>query len=376
MIIEFFCSVTGTRFLERMLDEFRNAGHTVRVVNVLSDEDYRRKKSRLGQIWMRWLMYGWYPFKVTCYLIWVPVQPGTVRMTVTTPFYAPALVQMLSRWKRAPTMCLLYDVFPDALIVAGKIKPHSAVAKLLAAVTRYSIRSSSVTIYLGKRLMEHAEKAYGPSRARAVIPVGSDGEFLDSEPAPVCAGQRVRILYAGSMGHVHEIDTIAALFESTLPTEFEFHFHASGSNYSRLKERLIQMPKQPQNNISLGGPVLDGIWRGVMSEAHISLVTMCPGAEKVVFPSKAYSSLMAGHAILAICSRDSDLAELVLSHDCGWQVKPGNTQELRNILQSIQRDKAELNEKRRNAYTIGHRFFEMRTVAASYMALAKRILPS
>jgi len=38
---------------------------------------------------------------------------------------------------------------------------------------------------------------------------------------------------------------------------------------------------------------------------------MAPGAEQVVMPSKTYSAMMAGQAVLAIAPEESDLVDLI-----------------------------------------------------------------
>lgn len=54
----------------------------------------------------------------------------------------------------------------------------------------------------------------------------------------------------------------------------------------------------------------------------VALITMRPGAERVVMPSKTYSAMLAGQAILAIDLLESDLVDTILKHDCGWVVTP------------------------------------------------------
>jgi len=50
---------------------------------------------------------------------------------------------------------------------------------------------------------------------------------------------------------------------------------------------------------------------------------MTPGAEQVVMPSKTYSAMMVGQAILAIALVESDLVDLIKTAGCGWCVEPG-----------------------------------------------------
>ena len=75
-----------------------------------------------------------------------------------------------------------------------------------------------------------------------------------------------------------------------------------------------------------------------MESADVALVTMVPGSETVVMPSKTYSAMMAGQAILAIAPEDSDLVDLIKAAECGWWVAPGAVAGLAAALDQISAD--------------------------------------
>jgi glycosyltransferase involved in cell wall biosynthesis len=127
-----------------------------------------------------------------------------------------------------------------------------------------------------------------------------------------------------------------------------------------------------------------------MLSADIGLVTMRPGAETVVMPSKTYSAMVAGQAILAVCCLNSDLADLVLEHDCGWVVVPeaagaaslvsllpgrvfSGAAGLREVLGLIASDPEQLQRKRANAYDAGHRLFSAAVVAKQWSDLLGQV---
>ena len=121
--------------------------------------------------------------------------------------------------------------------------------------------------------------------------------------------------------------------------------------------------------ITWGTALPEDSWQQAMKQAQVALVTIAPGAERVVMPSKTYSALVAGQAILAICRRASDLADLVIRHDCGWVVEPGDLAGLSHALNRIAQNPGELWAKRRNAFAAGHRHYDMGVVAETWMKL-------
>jgi glycosyltransferase involved in cell wall biosynthesis len=74
------------------------------------------------------------------------------------------------------------------------------------------------------------------------------------------------------------------------------------------------------------------------------------GSDTVVMPSKTYSAMMAGQAILAIAPEDSDLVDLIKAEDCGWWVEPGDVDGLAAVVAAIQSDAEGLLKKRERAY--------------------------
>jgi glycosyltransferase involved in cell wall biosynthesis len=361
--IEVYNSVGGAAFFQALLGAWEGAGARVVCHYAVSDPALRSPRGRLGRLALRWHMYAG-----QASMCWHGVRTergrSPLRVVTTNPFFAPALVARAARGRGA-TINLVYDLFPEALIQAGTIGSESWMARKCAAITRFSLRECAATVFLGHRLRAYAEEAHGSARRAIVIPVGADGQpFRDSSPALLPKGVRPRILYAGQMGRMHEVDTLAAVWTAPEAASVDWTFHASGPGYRRLKKVVTLRP-----GVVLGAALADATWQQIMRQAQVALVTIAAGAERVVMPSKAYSALVAGQAILAICRRTSDLADLVRQHDCGWVVEPGDHDGLRWVLNCIARDPAAVWAKRRNAFEAGHRHYDTAKVAEAWMNL-------
>lgn len=363
MAVEVYASVGGAAFFERLQAEWRCAGATVTPHHGISQEDYRRAKGWTGRAALRWRMYPGFAWKC-----WREARRGgggsTVRVVTTNPFFAPALIARLSRGRGA-TVNLLYDLFPEALIQTGTIGADTLLARRCAAITRFALRECTATVFLGARLRAHAEAIHGPARRGVVIPVGADGRpFRNFPPQESPPGARPRILYSGQMGRMHDVDTLLAAWGRPEAAGVDWVFHATGTGYDRLR----RAPGAPAGVI-WGAGLPEVAWQEAMKRAAVALVTIAAGGERVVMPSKTYSALVAGQAILAICRRDSDLADLVVRHDCGWVVEPGDYAGLVNILTRVADHPDELMAKRQNSFVEGHRLYDMTPVAAEWTSL-------
>ena len=123
-----------------------------------------------------------------------------------------------------------------------------------------------------------------------------------------------------------------------------------------------------EDRLLIGGGLSNKAWITAMQSSQIALVTMSEGSQEVVMPSKAYSAMMAGQAILAVAPVDSDLADLIEVANCGWRVDPGDSQGLLECLTIIESDKNLLLEKRQNAYRVAHEEFGQGSLAKKWVA--------
>jgi hypothetical protein len=170
------------------------------------------------------------------------------------------------------------------------------------------------------------------------------------------------------MGAMHDTDTVAAALGGGNSGGVQWRFQASGSGYAKLRRM-----RSGEGGVSWGEQLGDSDWQTAMKLAQVALVTIAPGAERVVMPSKTYSALVAGQAILAVCRRESDLADLVLRHDCGWVIEPGDAAALRSTVAAIAGRPDELLTKRRNAFAAGQRHYDMASIAADWLALFREL---
>jgi glycosyltransferase involved in cell wall biosynthesis len=133
-----------------------------------------------------------------------------------------------------------------------------------------------------------------------------------------------------------------------------WRFHCSGPKRAALEAERAALPEGLQQQIQLGGGLDQAAWVAAMEDADAALVTMVRGSETVVMPSKTYSAMMAGQAILAIAPEDSDLVDLIKAADCGWFVEPGDVAGLARVVEAMSADPALLLAKRERAYEYAH----------------------
>jgi len=184
--------------------------------------------------------------------------------------------------------------------------------------------------------------------------------------------QPVRALYCGNLGRMHDVDTLVGALHGGLPETLEVNFRGNGAGF-RLLEDAVQ-ERNLGGRVSVGGNLKEADWIAAMRGADVALVTMKPGAEGVVMPSKTYSALAAGQAVVAICPEASDLADTIRTHDCGWVVAPGDVNRLSRLFADIVNRPDELLLRRQNAWRAGQQVFDQRVLAKAWIAVLENAL--
>lgn len=371
--VEFWSSVELGGFLRGLVRELRAQGLDVRHRFEVSESDYRFAHGAVARGALRWRSYVSYPRHLR-HELRADAAPNIV-VVCTNTFYAPAIALRAARRRGLRVVNWVFDLFPDVLVESATIRSGGFWDRRLAQLARTTFRDAAANVFLGERLKAFAMNRFAEIPRAWVIPVGADGEaFRTDVPQPRSLAGPVRILYCGNLGRMHDTATIVQLLGQSPPAGWTMEFRGHGAGFRRLAQ--LVGANHPESPVSFGPSVPDAEWPQVLKAADVALVTMKRGAEGLVMPSKTYSAMVAGQAILAICPRASDLADTVLRHDAGWVVEPGDVAALREILVGFGERPLETLQKRRNAFAAGHQAYDQRALARPWSDLLASLGPA
>lgn len=375
--VTFWSSVESDAFMSGLLRTLSARGFRVRQRYAIGALTYRGARTTIARAAVRLRAYLEYPLRLAWALS--TSTAGEVHVVTTNPFFGP-WIALLAAPRGITVVHLVYDLFPEALLVAGMIREDALTTRVMRRIVRSTLRRAAANVFLGDRLLRAGSAQFGSIPRAITIPVGADAApFAANAPRGLLAGTVIDILYCGNVGNMHEVDTVVeglrALAVRRARPNVSVTFHASGPGYASLRRQLSASGHDGETFVSLDEALSEADWTARMSRAHVALVTMKRGAERVVMPSKTYSALAAGQAILAICERDSDLASLVTLGDCGWLVDPGDVDALLAAIDEIASKPDVLHARRANAFRLGQEVYSEGAIATSWIALLER-LPS
>jgi glycosyltransferase involved in cell wall biosynthesis len=364
MRINFWTSTEYGGFMNALMSELRDEGIEANQRFNISEVIYRSARSSPQRLLLRFRQYIIYPIQLSFNLFYEALAGNSKRPVVvaTNTFFAPLLATFFNK----RVIHLVYDLFPEAMIHSGKWQEGQLRVKFFRWIVGMSLKRSATNIFLGERLKNYVESIHGSLPNSKIIAVGADEtpftklELLEDT-------EKIKVLYCGNFGNMHESKTLFDAWRSGIDDSFHFLFHCSGPKRKDLEVFYNKHGAALGERLQVNEGLSNEAWVKVMKSSQIALVTMSEGSQEVVMPSKTYSAMMAGQAILAVAPENSDLVDLIKAANCGWWVAPGDVEEFQECLSIIQSNKNLLLEKRQNAYRFAHEQFGQGSLAKQWV---------
>jgi glycosyltransferase involved in cell wall biosynthesis len=248
------------------------------------------------------------------------------------------------------------DVYPDILVRKGVLRPNSWIVKVWGAFNRVVLANSEHVFTLGPNMLEAVRKYLAPGSPSTIIPTWVDTDVIYPVPKQSNAWAKSHglegkftIMYSGNFGETHEVDLLLAVARR-LHTRSDLHFLLVGSG-AKWESIRSSVEEEHDVNITVLPWQPSEILSESLSSADVSFVSLAKGIEGMSLPSKTYYAMAAGSAILASCSEQSDLAEVVKNSSCGVIVRPNVVEDIVNACEHLSSHPMEMAAYKENART-------------------------
>ncbi len=289
---------------------------------------------------------SWLRFTVAAALRVLRAPGKPFLFAVTNPPVLPIIVWLLHAFIGYPYGLLIWDINPDHLVRLGLLKRKGLVAQAWTALNRRTMLGARVVITISDRMADALRAHLGSSVARVrieVIPNWADTDWLrpipkDENPFALEHGQvgKLTVLYSGNMGADFGLDTvIEAARQVQDDPRIAFLLIGDGLGRAEVEKKtalyhlnnVVLLPLQPYERLPYS-----------LAAGDIALVVQPSGAEHLSLPSKTYSALAVGSAVIALTRGDADLAYLVQTHDLGMVCPPGDAEALALAIRTLAED--------------------------------------
>ena len=270
------------------------------------------------------------------------VPSKTPLLIASNPPYAGIIGILFNIVRRGKYYFLLQDIFPESAAMSGIMKQNSILYKFFSKLIYLTYKYSEYIIVLSTSMQEFLERKYPDLKTKIKVIENWAIEDIPvvSKPENNFAQQHeldeiFTVLYSGNMGRLHDIETITEAAKILKDEPIKFVFIGDGAKTKIVKQaienyqlkNILLLPYQPRELLPLS-----------LTACDISLVSLIPGAESIVAPSKLYGMLSAGRGIISISVPNSYIDKLLTNSSCGVNVPPDDPQQLADIIRQLASD--------------------------------------
>lgn len=231
------------------------------------------------------IIFGLYfSIKTTIYLL-KRFEKGDKILAVTNP---QTLLLVLPWFFSSDLTFLMHDVFPDNLIKTSR-GIGQLIGRVLNPIYNVSFSRLSNAIVLGDDMKQVVEKK-GVKNVR-IIRNWADEE-LKVMPFPI---GKIRILYAGNVGHLQGLKDFIRWFKQLDERFFELHIRGEGE---AKQELIVAVQELKMNNVSFFGAFRRDEQSDILAKSHFGLVSLDTKMFGLGVPSKFYNIMKAGRPVL------------------------------------------------------------------------------
>ncbi len=302
------------------------------------------RRSRASQIWpqrIRGKAIGGLLFCIRSALHLLKTSShGDILLLTTAPPYLPIIGYLAHLIFGVPYVCLLYDLYPDIAVELRVISQKHWLTRIWDFCNRKIWKSASEIIVLSSTMKErivakHPQLAdkitviHSWSNPDWITPIPKDENWFAHQYNLV---RKFTVLYSGNMGRCHDMDTILAAAEQLRDEPVEFVFIGGGAKrqicLKKIEEQGLTncrfLPYQEKQFLPYS-----------LTACDLALVSISPGMEGLVAPSKLYGSLAAGRPVAVICEPHSYLRPLLAESGCGEAFEHGDAKGLAQFIRSL-----------------------------------------
>jgi glycosyltransferase involved in cell wall biosynthesis len=307
----------------------------------------------------------------------------TVLFLVFPPFLE-LIAYFFKKLRGQRFVILVYDIYLDAFINLGSLKDTGIIARLWRYMNRTVWENAEIVFTIGYKMAGNVERMFDSSKTAAgkviVIPNWASTDWVkplakEENEFAQKYGQvgKLTVMYSGNLGKTHDIDTILKAAKELKDVDsIRFMIIGDGA-----KRGLVDKKKQEDNLYNM--TVLDfqpeEILPFSLTTADIAVITLDKGSEGLSVPSKTYYAMASGAALIALCEESSEVAQTIEKHDCGFVIKPGDTDAMIKAILELLGDKEKLKRYKTNSRSAAERFYSRKNTSQYLQALAA-VIPS
>ncbi|WP_281324267.1 glycosyltransferase family 4 protein [Flavobacterium sp. IMCC34518] len=296
----------------------------------------------------------------------------------TNPPFVYLLVPFIKLFKRNTKILMWgFDLYPEAIIVS-KEKSFSFLGKVLKSLAKFCYGKIDVIVDIGP-CMREIYRQYNHSAKEETLPPWSFVEPIEmllphfETRQKLFKNANLTLLYTGTIGNAHEFDNFLQLARelNKRNASVGFCFAGFGNRFDDLKLQIVDN----DTNISFGGFVeTDQELEERLSSADIMLISLKEEWTGISVPSKYFSAIAIGKAVLFSGAQNSALSVWTREYDLGFQVQKETIDKVANVLCEIANNPELISKMKENSFKIYQENFSKKVICDKWSLLLERTI--
>ena len=294
-------------------------------------------------------------------------------LVVSNPPFVVIVGLILRLVKHIRYYFLFQDIFPRSALLSGVLPAVGPAVAIWRALIQYSLRNSECVILLSKAMKHCCRTEFGHDYPIRII---SNWSVVDPPqyPNPTInefskkhnPSGKFLVQYSGNFGRLHDMLTILEAARLLRTEHILFQFIGGGSKAIHIDayktefnlSNVTVLPYQPRHMLEQ-----------TLSSADIGIVSLMPGAEGTVAPSKLLGILAMHRPVLLVANEKSSLADEIVTSNIGRVCSPGDPSKLASIILKLSRNQQIVDELSTNAYHYYYQTFRKELALSAYSEL-------
>lgn len=281
--------------------------------------------------------------------LWLESRRDSIVIALTDPPLLGIGAWLVARTRGARMVHWVQDIYPEiAIALAGQ-----RWLRLLRPLRNLAWRRADFCVALGTDMGAILAGARVPTENIVIVPNWAPARLAPDTSASTGLraawglDEKFVVAYSGNLGRVHDLDTVLAAADTLRDDpDIRFVFVGGGPQRAALETtaakrgltRVRFVVAQPREQLA-----------AALGVGDLHLVTLKPGCEHLVFPSKIYGVAAVHRPLLFIGPPNCEIARLVVDQGLGHAVAPDDIAGIVAVIRRFAGDPAERRRCAENA---------------------------
>ena len=298
---------------------------------------------------------------------------------ISDPPILPIVSTLAKKLFGTKVVFIAYDVFPEIAIATKSIKPKGCFSSMMRLINMKAYKNVDKVVALTDEMKDFiAESRPGVTADQITVIPNWATENLSRNPVP----ENYRIMdynenqfvvsYFGNMGTCQDMDALleaAKRLKSNKKIQFLFAGHGN-----KILPTLKFIDENNLDNIELW-EFLDGErFEAAISVSSACVVSLEKGLKGTCAPSKYYTYLNMGSAVISIGETDSYISKEVVSEKIGFCVEVGDVDSLVKNLEYMSEHMEETNLMGSRAKRLSREKYDKKLSLSKYAEVIESVL--